>query len=33
MSAILIMVGLIGAGTIALANYKSRPNAAAGYRH
>ena len=32
-SAVLIMIGLIGAGTIALANYKSRPNAAAGYRH
>ena len=32
-SAVVIVTCLLAAGTIALANYKTRPNAAAGYRH
>ena len=31
-SAMVIVTSLVAAGTIALANYKTRPNAAAGYR-
>ena len=31
-SAVVIVTGLVAAGAVALANYKTRPNAAAGYR-
>ena len=32
LSAVVIVASLVAAGTVALANYKTRPNAAAGYR-
>ena len=31
-SVVIVVTSLVAAGTVALANYKSRPNAAAGYR-